>query len=569
MVELRDIHKHFDAVVALHGAGLTVAPGEIRALLGSNGSGKSTLIKILAGLVEPTGGQVLFDGAPVHIRNGRDARSLGIATTFQELSLIPMMSVRDNILLGNEPLARLGLVDRKSADRRIEELLDRFHIKCDPDTYVQALTPSVQTMVEVAKAVAQNPRLLLLDEVTAPLHYDEVELLFGSMRELAAEGVAMIYVTHRISEVFTICDTVTVVRNGETVAQGAVGDFSTDTIIYHMTGQRPEAAASHAGSETGGREGEPMLDVRNLELLPKAKDLSLKAYKGEIVGIGGLEGQGQSEFMRALLGATPFQGGEIVYDGQPRRFRSPAAAVREGIGFISGDRNREAIFALRTVEENLLAGKVAKGRLFAYMSARSIRAFARDAVGKYAIKIGSLRHAANSLSGGNQQKLVVARWIAMSPKLLLLDDPTKGVDIHSRREIHQILRRCAQEGMTVVMSLSETEELLDNADRIYVFYEGHVNAVLSGAQKTPEALAAAMLGMSGPGAADAPSPSGPHSDSLSGRSISRSIPGAPSPSGPHSDGFPVASSPGFPGAADASAAMSPATGGGGGKGATP
>ena len=495
MFELRAIEKRFDAVVALNGANLHVEPGEIRALLGSNGSGKSTMIKVLAGLVNPNSGEILIDGQQVSIRHGQDSRRLGIATAFQDLSLIPTMSVRDNILLGNEPLNKLGMVDKKAADELIDSLLARFKIDCDPDAYVQTLMPSVQTMLEVAKAVSLKPRLLLLDEVTASLHYDEIEVLFSVMRELKQEGVAMIYVTHRMNEVFEVCDTTTIMRSGETVTEGKMSDFTLDDIVYYMTGQRPEVEGKAESVSMEESDRSVVLDVQGMSVFPKVHNLSMKAYKGEIVGIGGLQGQGQSEFIRALLGAEEIQEGTIVYDGAEIKFKSPTQAVEHGMGFISGERNREAMFPLRTIEENILAGKVAKGKLFADMAPKDNHAFAKDAVEKYSIKIGELYHPANSLSGGNQQKLVVARWIAMQPKLLLLDDPTKGVDIHSRREIHKILRKCADEGMTVIISSSESEELLSVSDRIYVFYEGEVSAMLSGENKTPEMLVAAMMGM--------------------------------------------------------------------------
>jgi len=496
MFELRAIEKRFDAVVALNGAHLQVQPGEIRALLGSNGSGKSTMIKVLAGLVNPNSGEVLIDGEPVKILNGQVSRKLGIATAFQDLSLIPTMSVRDNLLLGNEPRNKFGMVDKKAADELIDSLLKRFKIDCDPDAYVQTLMPSVQTMLEVAKAVALKPRLLLLDEVTASLHYDEIEVLFSVMRELKEEGVAMLYVTHRMNEVFQVCDTTTIMRSGETVTEGKMSDFTLDDIVYYMTGQRPEADAAAASEHHVEEKDEDLvLDVKGMSVFPRVRDLSMRAYKGEIVGIGGLQGQGQSEFIRALLGAEVIEDGTVVYDGKEVKFTSPTQAVANGMGFISGERNREAMFPLRTIEENILAGKVAKGKLFADMRPKDNHAFANDAVEKYSIKIGDLRHPANSLSGGNQQKLVVARWIAMNPKLLLLDDPTKGVDIHSRQEIHRILRQCADEGMTVIISSSESEELLSVSDRIYVFYEGAVSAVLAGENKTPEALVAAMMGM--------------------------------------------------------------------------
>ncbi|MBO5122651.1 MAG: sugar ABC transporter ATP-binding protein, partial [Oscillospiraceae bacterium] len=325
---------------------------------------------------------------------------------------------------------------------------------------------------------------------------DEIEVLFSVMRELKEEGVAMLYVTHRMNEVFQVCDTTTIMRSGETVTEGKMSDFTLDDIVYYMTGQRPEAdAAGSVEHHVEEKEEDLVLDVKGMSVFPRVRDLSMRAYKGEIVGIGGLQGQGQSEFIRALLGAEVIEDGTMVYDGKEVKFTSPTQAVANGMGFISGERNREAMFPLRTIEENILAGKVAKGKLFADMRPKDNHAFANDAVEKYSIKIGDLRHPANSLSGGNQQKLVVARWIAMNPKLLLLDDPTQGVDIHSRQEIHRILRQCADEGMTVIISSSESEELLSVSDRIYVFYEGAVSAVLAGENKTPEALVAAMMGM--------------------------------------------------------------------------
>jgi len=495
MFAMRGIDKRYDAVIACQDAALQVEPGEIRALLGSNGSGKSTMVKILAGTVKPNDGQILIDDEPVTINSGRDSRQLGIATAYQDLSLIPTMTVLDNILLGNEPQGKWGMVDRQKSLDDVTALLDKFHLDCDPDAYVQTLMPSVQSMIEVAKAVFLHPRLLLLDEVTAALHSDEVELVFNVLREVKAQGTAVIYVTHRMSEIFEICDTATIMRSGRTVAHARIDELSLDDIVFHLTGQRPDTETLHE-VETFEHDGRDLiLDVEHLQLYPKVRDVSFKAYKGEIVGIGGLEGQGQPEFIRTLLGVTQPDGGTIRYMDAPADFRSPADAVRQGIGFISGERNREAMFPDRSVGENIFAGDAAKGALFTFLTARTVRDFAQDAVDKYDIVVGSVDHPASSLSGGNQQKLVVARWIAMAPNLLLLDDPTKGVDIHSRREIHKILRQCAEDGMTVILSSSESEELLDIADRIYLFYEGRVSGMLSGASKTPERLVAAMMGM--------------------------------------------------------------------------
>ena len=497
MFAMCDIDKRYDAVVACQEAGLQVEQGEIRALLGSNGSGKSTMVKILAGIVKSNDGQILIDNEPVTINSGRDSRLLGIATAFQDLSLIPTMSVLDNILLGNEPKGKFGTVDRKKATGDVVALLDRFQIDCDPDAYVQTLMPSMQSLVEVAKAVFLEPRLLLLDEVTAALHRDEVALIFDVLRDLKAQGTAIIYVTHRMNEIFEICDTATIMRSGRTVAHANIDELDLDEIVFHMTGQRPDTHEIKV-TESYDHDGRDLiLEVENMQLYPKVHDISLRAYKGEIVGIGGLDGQGQPEFIRALLGDTRPDGGTIEYMGEEVNFHSPADAVSNGIGFISGERNREAMFPDRTVGENIFAGSAAKGKLFKFLTNKVVRNFAQDAVDKYDIVVGSVDHPASSLSGGNQQKLVVARWIAMYPNLLLLDDPTKGVDVHSRREIHKILRQCAEDGMTVILSSSENDELLDIADRIYLFYEGRVSGMLSGATKTPERLVAAMMGMTG------------------------------------------------------------------------
>ena len=492
---MRNITKRFDAVVALDGASLRVKPGEILALLGSNGSGKSTMIKSLSGLVRPNSGEILFDGRPVAIHSSQDAQRLGVAAALQDLSLAPTMSVVDNIVLGHEPAAKFGMTSQKAAARQVRALLDKLHINCDLNAYVQTLVPSAQSLIEVAKAIYLKPRLLLLDEVTASLHYDEAPVLFSVLRELKANGTAVIFVTHRIDEVFELCDSVNIMRGGQTVMACKTGDLTVNDIIFHMTGRKPDTDST-AKETPAAHTGETILEVNKMEIFPKVKDISFRAERGEIIGIAGLEGQGQPEFIRALLGELPIDGGEVVYKGKKVSYRSPAEAVRDGVGFISGDRNREAIFPIRPVEENVYAGQATRNRLFRYVTAKEIRRFAENAIEKYSIVAGALKSPASSLSGGNQQKLAVARWIAINPDLLLLDDPTKGVDIHSRREIHQILRSCAAEArMTVVYASSENEELLEIADTIYVFYEGRVSGVLRGPEKAPERLVAAQMGL--------------------------------------------------------------------------
>ena len=496
MFEATGIDKHFDAVVALRGASLKVATGEIRALLGSNGSGKSTMIKALAGLVFPNAGSILIDGKKVEINSGHAAQKLGIATAFQDLSCVPTMSVKDNIMLGREKIGAFKMVDKRAAIKDVWGLIDRFGLECHPDDYVQSLIPSTQSMLEVAKAVYAKPRLLLLDEVTASMRQDRIETLFRIIRELKAEGVAIIYVTHRMKEIFEICDNVTVMRNGEVSHDGPLAELTLDDIVYYMTGQYPDVGEEKGAVRDNGDASERLIGVEGLKIEPRVKNISLTAGKGRIIGIGGLDGQGQPEFIRAVLGALKPDEGSFIYKGKKVEFHSAHDAVKVNVGFVSGDRTREAIFANRTVAENIGAGLFAKGPLFEPLWPKKVNMHAGKAVEDYKIVVGSIKHPASSLSGGNQQKLVVARWLSVKPDLLLLDDPTKGVDVHSRREIHRLLRSAADDGMTVIISSSENEELLDVADCIYVFFEGVVAAELRGADKTAERLVAAMMGLS-------------------------------------------------------------------------
>ena len=502
MLEMRGISKSFGAVVALREASITVQDGEIMALLGANGSGKSTLVKVLAGLVNPDQGEVNYNGKTIHIRSSADSRNLGITTTFQDFSLIPAMSVVDNIVMGMEPTGVMGIINKVKAREFALSYMEKFHIRCSPDALVQSLMPSTQSLIEIAKAVASKPKLLILDEATASLHSDEVDLLFDILRELKAEGVSIITVTHRMNEIYRICDRCTILRSGETVTSGSVKDMDLDTVVFHMTGKKPDKADSLTGRH-GQKEGEkPLLRVQDLSLTGKLNGIELNAWPGEIVGIGGLDGQGQQEFLRSILGDVKYEGGEIFFRENRIKFREPADAVKSSIGFISGDRNKESIFPVRPVSENIFAGAVAHKNAFLPLGPGTVKSFSAEAVQKYNILVGGLGLPASFLSGGNQQKVVIGRWMALSPDLLLLDDPTKGVDIGTRQEIHRILKECTESGMCALYSSSDNEELLAISDRIYVFYEGKITACLTGKDRTEERLVAAMLGLSGGGGSE-------------------------------------------------------------------
>jgi len=493
MVKMQGITKRFGAVTALKDASLEVGKGEIMALLGANGSGKSTLIKVLSGLVSPDEGSVTAEGRKANIKSAIDSRGLGIATAYQDLSLIPAMSVIDNIVMGMEPTKFAGMIDKVQTEKTALHYMEELKIDCDPNTLVQSLMPSTQSMVEIAKALASKPKLLILDEATASLHSDEVDTLFELLEKLKKEGLSVITVTHRMSEIYRICDRCTILRSGEMVATGQVKDMELDEVVYHMTGKYPEAADAIDVAVVNQNKEDEVINVKELTVFPKVNKASLVGYKGEIVGIGGLDGQGQSEFLRAILADIPHDSGTITYKGREINYKQPADAIKDEMGFISGDRARESVFPIRSVAENIYAGASAKGKLFSLLTPKAIKTFAKDAIKTYGIVAGSPEHPAASLSGGNQQKLVVGRWLALSPNLLLLDDPTKGVDINARQEIHKILRECVKKGMCVIYISSDNEELLEISDRIYVFYEGSISAQLSGDARTEERLVDAML----------------------------------------------------------------------------
>ncbi len=494
MLEMKNISKAFGAVQALKNASFQIDKGEIVALLGANGSGKSTLIKILGGSVRHGSGTIAINGKEVKIHSSELSRKLKIAVAYQELSLLPLMSVYENVMLGHFKKGKTGRIDEKANKAYVASLFQKFDITCDLNDYPADLPPSTLSMIEIVKAISWNPDILLLDEVTATLHHTEVELLFKNLKELAQAGTSIVVVTHRLGEIYRIASRAVILRNGESVADVDLSETKIDSVVYHMTGKMPETA-THSARSTEHEAADAVLYVEDLCINGYVNNATMSVKKGEIIGLGGLEGQGQSQFLRALYGANPYNSGKVVIRGKTVKYTNAADAVRDGIGFISGDRNRESVFAQRAIGENIYSARLAQKGDIRYFSKRRVNRTTQKMVSDLDIKIGNINNPISSLSGGNQQKVVFGRWIFITPQILLLDDPTKGVDVMTRREMHKILRSISDAGTTVLMVSSDNDELLEVSDRIYVFFEGNIHAVLEGDSRTEEQLVSAMLGL--------------------------------------------------------------------------
>lgn len=497
MLQIDNLQKNFGAVKALSDASLKVETGEIRALLGANGSGKSTLVKVLSGLNRKDGGTIRMDGREIDISSPAASRKCRIAMAYQDLSLIPELSIEENLVLGKEP--GRGMLQRKAVRAYACEMIDALGIQGRPEVQVGSLDLSNQALVEVAKALYIDPMLLLLDEITASMHHDQVQRLFDYLRRKRENGLSILFVSHRFEEVYAFCETATILRGGFSVQDVLLEDTAPDRLVYYMTGREIKPEQLHEENNKAA-EGKVVLEVEHLSTGGQVHDISMTIREGDIIGIAGLQGQGQSEFLRALYGACAYHSGKLVMDGSEIKNRSPKDAVRRGIGFISGDREKEQILSVRSVAENLLMVEHAMRPLCSFRAVKTTRKKAEKLIKKLQVVAAGSDAPANSLSGGNQQKLAVGRWLDKRPRILLLDDPTKGVDVAARNEINGLFRNMTQNGTAIVYSSSDNEELLELVDRIYVFYEGRIIKELTGSELNEDALACAMLGVSEGGA---------------------------------------------------------------------
>ncbi len=505
-LEMTAVHKRYGGVVALAGAALRAERGEVHALVGPNGSGKSTLNKTLTGVVEPDRADVRIDGEAVAFASPRDAQGAGIAAVYQDLSLVPQLSVIENIMLGIEPHAALGYVDRDGQAARARAVVDRFSEAFEGALWlegpVRRLSPGEQQIVEVCKAVAREPRILILDEASAALHAAQVQVLFDVVRDLAAEGVLVVFTSHRMDEVYDLCSRATVLRGGETIGEVDLAETGRGELVEMMVGRRTADAdtadAPPDRRRAAGDDQPAALEARDLRS-GALRGMSFAVRTGEIVGLGGLQGQGQSELLSALYGAQRIRGGEVVVGGAPRRLRSPRHAIAAGIALIPGDRMRDGLFPVRPILENLTLPSMQRRATAGVLSGGRERGAAHQAVDRLSIKLGGLDDPVATLSGGNQQKVVVGRWLLTEPRIVLMDDPTKGIDVGAKDELYAVVRALATDGVSVLFNSSDNLELLELSDRILVLYEGRIVDELRGDRLTEDQLLTASMRVGGAG----------------------------------------------------------------------
>ena len=495
LLRMEGISKRYGGVRALEKADLSVSAGTIHAILGENGAGKSTLIKILSGVVAPDEGEIRLEGRPVSFASPAAANQAGVVCVFQELSLVPDLSVADNIAISDPP-TRFGMIDRKAQRRIAEEALARAGAAdIHPLTLVKDLPLSRMQMVEIAKALARRPRILILDEATSALTAADVARVFEVLKRLRAEGLALIYISHRMNEIAELADECTVFRNGRKVASYAAGTRTDDEVVEMMIGREVSHVFPPRADKARGRHPAPVLEARGLSWTNRLRDVSLSLRAGEVVGLGGLDGQGQRELLLAFFGVLRGLSGHILVYGREVSISSPAAARAAGIGMalIPEDRKTEGLMLPMTVRENLSFATLDLLSRGGVIDRAAEQRLIEDMVQLLAIKTAGLDIPVGALSGGNQQKVVIAKWLMRRPRIILLNDPTRGIDVGTKQEIYQLLRKLADEGAAILFYSTDYAELIGCCDRVLVLYDGAVQREFAGEEITEHALISSAL----------------------------------------------------------------------------
>jgi ABC-type sugar transport system ATPase subunit len=467
---MNHIKKEFPGVKALKDVSIQLRAGEIHALLGENGAGKSTLIKILAGIYNADGGEIRINGNPVVIQSVLDAQRNGISVIHQELVLVPHMTVTENIYLGREPVTTAGIVDYKKMNRDAKRILDSFELDIDPEEEVHRLTIAQQQMVEIIKSLSFNARILVMDEPTSSLSEKDVGFLFENIRKLRKANVGIIYISHRMSELKQITDRITVIRDGECIGDRDTASASNDELITMMVGRQ----LTNYYTRDFGEPQEPILEVRNLGDGKLLKDVSFELRRGEILGFAGLVGAGRSEVMKCIFGVDRFTSGEILIEGRPVKIRDPEEAMNLGIALVPESRKLEAIFPVQSVMFNITIKILREFIKGIFVDNKKEISITKKHVDNLSIKTPTYHQLLGNLSGGNQQKVVIGRWLATKPKILILDEPTKGVDVGAKAEIYAIMNDLVKLGVSIIMISSELPEVINMSDRVVVMRSGRV-----------------------------------------------------------------------------------------------
>lgn len=493
VLALKDVSKSFGAVRALQDVSLQLFPGEAHALAGENGAGKSTLIKTLAGVHRPDTGQVLLDNAPVTFHGPADARDAGIAVIYQEPTLFPDLSIAENIFMGRQPRRALGRIDRKAVHAATAELMTRLGVDLDPQRPARGLSIADQQIVEIAKALSFDARVLIMDEPTAALTGSETARLFSVVETLRAEGSAVLFISHRLEEIFRLCQRVTTLRDGRWISSDPIDGLTEDDLVRRMVGRDLDELYPKQQTQIG----ETALSVRRLTREGVFRDVSFDVRRGEIVALAGLVGAGRSEVVQAVFGVDRADAGEVHVDGKRLPTNSPTSAMDAGVALVPEDRRQRGLVMEMSIERNIaLTGldKLGKGGL---VSRALEQGRAADWAVKLQLKYNKLSDSVGVLSGGNQQKVVLAKWLATEPSVLIVDEPTRGIDVGTKAEVHRLLSSLAAEGLAVLMVSSDLPEVLGMADRVLVMHEGRLVAEIPRSEATEESVMAAATGRNG------------------------------------------------------------------------
>jgi rhamnose transport system ATP-binding protein len=490
VLALRDISKSFGAVRALRAVSLELFPGEVHALAGENGAGKSTLIKTLAGVHRPDAGQVFLDGEPVVFHGPADARDAGIAVIYQEPTLFPDLSIAENIFMGRRPRRSLGRIDHKATHAATLALMKRLGVELDPERPARGLSIADQQIVEIAKALSFDARVLIMDEPTAALTGSEVARLFGVVSTLREQGSAVLFISHRLEEIFRICRRVTTLRDGALISSEPLDGMTEDDLVRRMVGRDLDELYP----KQDVRAGEVALSVRRLTREGVFTDVSFDVRRGEIVGLAGLVGAGRTEVARAVFGVDRWDAGAVEVDGRPLTKGAPSLAMAAGLALVPEDRRAQGLVMGMSIERNIgLTGLRTTVRA-GLMDRGAERSRSLDWAVRLQVKYARLADTVSTLSGGNQQKVVLAKWLATGPKVLIVDEPTRGIDVGTKAEVHRLLSELAADGVAVLMISSDLPEVLGMADRVLVMHEGRLTAEIPRAEATEESVMAAATG---------------------------------------------------------------------------